>query len=151
MKESIGSTASLNIIFTFIAIVFAFLAGTLSYYKAFKVNNIIVNSIEKFEGFNSLSISEINSKLSSLGYQRFSGNCDNNVTYGNLEYNLDFDTNRTVDGICIYINSDTDTHNDQYLVVTYMSINLPIVGDFLKLPVRTVTSPIYRCYGRKNC
>ena len=151
MKESIGSTASLNIIFTFIAIVFAFLAGTLSYYKAFKVNNIIVNSIEKFEGFNSLSISEINSKLSSLGYQRFSGNCDNNVTYRNLEYNLDFDDNRNVDGICVYINENNDTHSDQYLVVTYMSINLPIIGDFLKLPVRTVTSSMYRCYGMNNC
>lgn len=151
MKESIGSTASLNIIFTFLAIIFAFLAGTLSYYKAYKVNNIIVNSIEKFEGFNSLSISEINLKLSSLGYQRLSGNCDDNVTYKKLNYDLDSDDNRNVDGICVYINENNDTHSDQYLVVTYMSINLPIIGDFLKLPVRTVTSPIYRCYGRKNC
>ena len=59
MKESIGGTASLNIALAFISIVFAFLAAALSYYKAFKVNNIISNAIEKYEGFNELSINEM--------------------------------------------------------------------------------------------
>lgn len=145
MKESIGSTASLNIIFAFLAIIFAFLAGTLSYYKAYKVNNIIVNSIEKFEGLNDLSINEINIALSNLGYQRYKSDCDDNITYKEVLYNLDSKEDKVVDGICVYINEGDK--QDQYLVVSYMTINLPIVSEFLKFPVRTATDTIYRCYS----
>ena len=45
MKTSIGSTISMNIVFTFIVIIFAFVMAALSYYKAYKVNNIIADSI----------------------------------------------------------------------------------------------------------
>ena len=52
MRTPIAYTFIFNLMIIFILIVFAFMAGTMSYYKAFKVNNRIVHSIEKFEGFN---------------------------------------------------------------------------------------------------
>ena len=159
MKESIGSTASLNIIITFIAIVFAFLAATLSYYKAYKVNNIIVNSIEKFEGLNSLSVNEINTKLDSLGYQRYNFECSESISHGNLTYKLVSTDTNNINGVCIYehryygdgssVSPELYNH-DQYLAITYMTINLPVIQDFIKIPIKTSTDTIFRCYGG-NC
>ncbi len=149
MKESIGSTASLNIIFAFIAIVFAFLAATLSYYKAFKVNNIITNSIEKYEGLNNLSISEINGKLTSIGYQRYSTNCAETRSFNGKTFKrID---NNNISGVCIYLYNDSTTKYYEYGIVTYMTINLPIISDLVKIPINTVTNEIYGCYGSVSC
>lgn len=68
MRESIGTSFTLNFIVLFIFLVFAFLAGTLSYYKAYRVNNYIVNAIEKYEGYNQYSKAEIKKGLTSIGY-----------------------------------------------------------------------------------
>ena len=147
MKESIGGTASLNIALTFIAIVFAFLAASLSYYKAFKVNNIITNSIEKYEGFNDLSINEINIQLNSIGYQRYSSNCSNTRNFKGNKFNL---VNDNIDGVCIYFYNDDSSKMYQYGITTYMTINLPIVSEFIKIPINTVTNMIYGCYGNND-
>lgn len=143
MKESIGSTASLNIMLAFIAIVFAFLAASLSYYKAFKINNAITNSIEKYEGYNDLAINEINQKLSNLGYQRYQVDCSDEKEFNGKTFTR---VDGSGDGYCVYY-YDGDNNYDEYGVTTYMTINLPIVSDFIKIPVNTVTNQIYRCYG----
>lgn len=144
MKESIGSTASLNIALTFIAIVFAFLAASLSYYKAFKVNNIITSAIEKYEGFNTLAINEINLKLDNIGYQKYSTNCNSTKNFNGQTYTL---VENAVNGICVYIHNDSNSKSYEYGVVSYMTINLPVISDFVKIPVNTVTSEIYGCFG----
>ena len=149
MKESIGSTASLNIMLAFIAIVFAFLAATLSYYKAYKVNNVIANAIEKYEGYNNLSEGEIASKLTSIGYQQFQPsqtNCPKTKKFDKHEYNLVSRNN----GICVYVRykkSDANVNTYQYGVVSYMTISLPIISNFIKIPVKTTTNELYGCYG----
>lgn len=147
MKESIGSTASLNIALTFIAIVFAFLAATLSYYKAFKVNNIITNSIEKYEGFNNLSRDDINLKLNSIGYQRYDVNCPDTKNFKGLEFML---VNDNIDGVCIFFHNDEVNKTYEYGITTYMTINLPIVSEFIKIPINTVSDQIYGCYGNNS-
>ena len=63
MKESVGYTATLNIVIVFIVIIFAIFAMALSYYKAYKVSNKIIESIEKNEGYNYLAEAEIKTKL----------------------------------------------------------------------------------------
>lgn len=68
MRESIGTSFTLNFIVLFIFLVFAFLAGTLSYYKAYRVNNYIINAIEKYEGYNEYSKAEIKKGLTAIGY-----------------------------------------------------------------------------------
>ena len=68
MRESIGTSFTLNFIVLFIFLVFAFLAGTLSYYKAYRVNNYIINAIEKYEGYNEYSKAEIQKGLTTIGY-----------------------------------------------------------------------------------
>jgi len=105
MKESISYTFLLNIIIIFVFVCAAIITGTLSYYKAFKANKIIVESIEKYEGYNCLSKAEISRKLATVGYNTpFSvkckssdGHCEADSTFGYkvISENLDFDTNNT--------------------------------------------------------
>lgn len=148
MKESIGSTASLNIVLTFLAIVFAFLAASLSYYKAYKVNNVITNAIEKYEGYNDKAAKEINLKLISLGYQKYRVNCPNSKNYDSKEYELV--TDRSGDGICAYIHNDENTRSYNYVITTYMTLKLPIVGNFIRFPINTSTQETYGCFANND-
>ena len=135
MRESFGSVFLYNIIILFIIITFAFLSGTLSYTKAFKANSFIVTALEKFEGYNELSNTEINNRLGSIGYQRGNISCP---TKEGTTAITKFDNNFRY---CIY---KFETGNkDYYGVLTYLYFNFPIVGDF-GVPLYTKTEKIYR-------
>ena len=63
MREGIGSVFLYNMIILFIIIVFGLLSATISYYKAFKVNERLLFMIDKFEGYNNLSVEEMHDFL----------------------------------------------------------------------------------------
>ena len=69
MKETIASTYLYTIIIIFLLIVFGFAGGLITYQKAYKVNSKIANAIEKAEGYNDISITEINRVLGTMGYR----------------------------------------------------------------------------------
>lgn len=136
MKQSIGTTFMLNFIIVFIVVTFAFLSATLSYMKAFKVNTRIANAIEKFEGYNHLSIAEIEEKLDIIGYHKETNrNCPvkNGVTAS--VYNGDFD-------YCVYDYGIDKNNYHKFGVITYLRINMPIIGNF-KLKVYSETEKMY--------
>ena len=68
MKESISYTFVLNIVIMFIFICAAVIMGIFSYFRAYKANTIIINEIEKYEGYNCLSAQTIAQKLSTISY-----------------------------------------------------------------------------------
>ncbi len=152
MRESIGSVALYNIVMVFIVVTFAIVSGTLSYSKAFKVNNSIINAIEKYEGYNSTAGDEINSKLISLGYQTMSSrsSCQprNNTPAMSLDYNREYE-------ICIY-KYDVPTkewsgryHN--YGVVTYIYFDFyGLWPSVIRIPVYGVTRDIFEFNGTNN-
>ena len=137
MKESVGSTVDFNIIIVFIVIVFAFLSAAIIYFKSNKVNNVISNSIEKYEGYNSLAITEIERNLNNLGYAKKSISCgrpgDNKCDNTSLA-NGD-------NGYCVYFCKDGDYY--YYKIKTRMLINLPIINSVLNLPIYSNTSKMY--------
>lgn len=137
MRESIGSTYLYNIIIVFIVIVFAFLAGTLSYAKAFKVNTKIVDSIEKYEGYNNLAVGEIDSKLNTLGYRV--GSNSNCPTKDGQTAITSISTNHRY---CVY-EFDEGKGYRSYGVITYISIDMPIIGGLLQLPIYSRTIRMY--------
>lgn len=162
MRESIGTTFTLNFIIFFMVLVFAFLAATLSYYKAYKVNNRIVQAIEKYEGYNDLSKQEIENAFLTLGYDRSNLNCSE-TRYSNTSadsvYNvvgqLVNSATKTTDGYCVYLYmndgavvtqdgklSETDKYYS-YGVTTYMKLTLPVVQYTLKLPIFSKTNRMY--------
>ncbi len=142
MRESIGSVFLYNIIILFIIVTFAFLAGTLSYMKAFKTNSRIIYAVEKWEGYNTKAVIEINNVLNSLGYKTGDASCSMTKDGGEL-MEQESEVQYTY---CIYHfspeNSDL-VDKDYYGVLTYMYVNLPIIGE-IRIPIYTKTEKVYR-------
>ena len=134
MKESISYTFLLNIIIVFIAISFFAIMGIISYSKAFRVNSKIVNAIEINEGYDAYSKETINSVLTSYGYQRVSRTCPKKDGQAAIT-----DASGQ-DGFCVYYFDQGDTYS--YGIMTYMTIDFPIVGRFFRIPVYTKTVTI---------
>ncbi len=152
MREGIGSVFLYNMIILFIIIVFGLISATISYYKAFKVNERILSTIEKFEGHNDLAKAEIEDYLISIGYTSLNGGIQrtdcpsspNSSDEGTLDINED-----STHLYCVYFhpddrgdkevnkeNGDNQPIYYNYSVVSYIFVNLPIVGEF-KIPVYT--------------
>lgn len=132
MKQGMGFSVTINIIAVFIVVTFAFLVASLNYYKAYKVNNAIADSIEKYEGLNDLAKNEISRKLTSLGYVNGRKKCSD----GNLN-----DTNYTY---CIYQEKNEKTGKIKYKIVTFLNFNIPVINQTLNIPVKTYTNAIYQ-------
>ena len=171
MRQSIGTVTLLNFIIVFIFIIFAFLMGTFSYYKAYKVNNYMLAAIEKYEGFNELSFEEIENKLASLGYEELPIKCakkskakagtkKGDAVQGILvDYKGDRDKNvsdPSYQGYCVYMYKNdgiyqnvkkngpaTTDRYDTYEVVTYLSFNMPVLNSFLHMTVSSKTGRIF--------
>lgn len=123
MKESISYTFVLNIVIMFIFICAAVIMGIFSYFRAYKANTIIINEIEKYEGYNCLSAQTIAQKLSTISYNvPFDAKCkssydkpcmtDENKNYVVISYNLDHN-----EGNYVRINDkniDQKEINDKY-------------------------------------
>lgn len=163
MRESIGSTFLYNIIFIFIIIVMGILTATLNYYKAYKVNNYILNIIRDNSGYNANAVTRINDILSSYGYSEGGNNAQNRcprrgngrvptmITAQKVKANTNY-------FYCVYYYPDETKKNSNdvnadnrplyyaYGVTTFISIDLPIAGQF-RIPVFTKGNRIYRFNG----
>ena len=165
MKESISYSFLLNIVIVFIFVCAAIIMGIFSYYKAFRANTVIVNAIEKYEGFNCMSQEEAALKLSSIGYNvPFKVNCksnwgtpcvtDSNDNYAVISYNLDDATvsdsfyalNDQMNSkiySCENNNNCNSTKRYQYGVYTYMYVDLPIISSVARIPFYSKTREMY--------
>lgn len=148
MKESIGYTVTLNIIIIFIVIVFAFLGASLIYFKSNKVSNVITSAIEKYEGYNSLAIAEIDRRISSLGYSSKTKACEpvikdkeakdkDGVAQCTLE---ELSKNKSY---CVYYCSDKDGEYYYYKIGTNMMLNIPIINDIVPITIFSNTNRLY--------
>ena len=144
MKESLGSTFLYNIIIVFIAIIFAILAATLTYYKAYKVNTRIINSIERYEGYNKLSIREIDNTLKTVGYTS-----KDDYKCPSKKNGADLATPESKQfRYCVYYYpKDKDDRHYSYAVMTYVTLDIPVVSMFLQIPIYTKSNRIYRFNG----
>lgn len=148
MSGPVGHTFIYNLIIIFIVIVFGFLAGTMSYYKAFKINNRIVSSIEKFEGYNNSekggSIAEIDRTLMTFGYSLDKIECK--AEYKGMKL-VEASNLQTVNPYkyCIYMENPNPAKGTYYRygVLTYMNMNLPFVNK-INIPIFTKTNNIYK-------
>jgi len=152
MSGPIGHTFIYNLIIIFIVIVFGFLAGTMSYYKAFKINNRIVSAIEKFEGYNSNdskggSKEEIDKVLRTFGYSMEKPDCPSDYSKIGDKQKMEFVEGSDNAGFkyCIYIDDTTPDNGSYYTygVLTFMNIDLPIIRR-INIPVFTKTNRIYK-------
>lgn len=141
MRESIGSIALYNFIIIYIIITFGFMAGMVSYNKAFKVNSRVIGAIEKYEGWNDGSQREADNVLQILGYRRKSAGfkCGERPAKENasvVNTNSDYQ-------YCVYYMGYDDERYYKFGVTTYIYIDLPIVGN-LSFPIHGKSNRIYK-------
>ena len=156
MKESVGYTVSLNIVITFLVIIFAFLSAALIYFKSNKVSNVITDTIQKYEGYNTYAQSEINSKISSLGYNRKSVNCDKYYNRIGEKEKLkcgEESLSTGEDGYCVFVCKEMYDGECYYYykISTNMMINVPIVNNMLDVPIFSNTNRLYDFEDQVSC
>jgi hypothetical protein len=138
MRGAIGSSFVVNFIITFIVIFILIFVGTLTYTKAYKVKNKIVDTIEYYDGdiTNSNALSgtvqgEIDRKLGEIGYRVDSSNgCKTDGRFANGTLIRKSSNNYRY---CIY--KHTTRRGDYYGVVAYAYLEIPIIGVKLQFPV----------------
>lgn len=148
MRQSVGTVTILNIMIIFIVLTFGFLSATLSYTKAFKVNSKIAYSLEKFEGYNSLSDKEILQNLQTIGYKTAvdgAFSCPRRYHYSNGRgkwYTPETSAGYKSHHYCIY-KYDEKNGYFSYGIVTYIFIEIPLVGGYFKIPVYSESEAIF--------
>lgn len=138
MREAIGSSLLLNIVVVFVSLIILFFVGILSYTKAYKAKNRIIDVIEKYGTYSEVPETqdagdEIVSSLSEMGYQL--GNCKN--TSGNL--------NNTGYKYCVHRVDASEGY--YYKVTTYIQFYFPIIGDLFNPPVSGETKILGKSYN----
>ena len=142
MKAATGNAMLMNIIIVFLVIVMALLVTSISYTKAFRIKNRIVDIIEYYDGnFDDVGTktnitNEINNSLSSVGY-KLSGSkkCKEIDNKKAIELASNYQ-------VCIY-KYDDSTRGKYYRVVAYMYFDVPVVGGILNIPVSGETKVFY--------
>ena len=154
MKESIGYSVTINIVITFIIIIFAFLSSAIVYFKTNKASNTLVDTIQKYEGYSKIAKNEISMKLHSLGYGSRSINCSEeivgtsalvaNATSTCTYVDPDDATASKNSGYCVYKCVDSGIDNYYYYKIRInMMINIPVIGDMLDIPIYSNTDRIF--------
>lgn len=158
MRESIGGAFLFNLVLIFLGIYIAVMAFAIVYAKAFNSKNHIITLIEQNEGYDGAS-----SQIGNYMAARVSGTVQNRVSsatggysdscqkycveHFNKECSLGSDYYINT-GACIIKESTTGIGSvgaDMYTVVTYMDINIPVIGLASSLfPISGETSVIYR-------
>ena len=154
MKESISTTFVFYLIVTFVIVLIMIFVGSISYSKAYKVKNRIVEVIEKEQTYDETARAEIEDWL------RYGGQDGNGIGYrlnttrgGRTDcpspekYNLPAGAENVSEinnyEYCVYYVDDSQSGNGRhgyyYHVVAYMYFDLPIIDQFIKLPVEGET------------
>lgn len=134
MKEAFGNAFVVQFVITFIVIFIFFFVGSLSYTKAFKVKNSIINSIEKYGGYDdSLSSEvkqEINANLKQIGYQAVIGTPKRCKAKEGAEILTSMNSSYRY---CVY--QYKTTRGYYYGVTAYMYFQIPIIGANIEVPI----------------
>lgn len=135
MKEAIGNAFLFNIIITFFVIIMILLVSSLSYSKAFRVKNRIVEIIELNQGYNSNAKSEIDRYLRNIGYKtnsRQMRKCPTDKGYAYTSTDFRY---------CVY--QQNTANGPYYTVATFIYFEFPIIGDLLEFPIYGETKIVY--------
>lgn len=154
MKEAIANAGISNLVIIFVIILLTFFIGSLSYSKAFKVKNKIIEEIEKDQeytkGSSNSTENRVEQWLSNIGYrvnttnQKNTSTCASKVNGNGGSYGTLINTNGNYQ-YCVYEfntcteNSDKAKCGKYYRVITYMYFDIPIISGFIKIPVNGET------------
>lgn len=146
MREAIGNSFVFNLVIIFIIIVALILVGSLSYTKAFKVKNKLINAIEETKGFNGTTVTNIEESLSKIGYRI---NTSNKSCPASKSSNCEVAKISKIDTTgfksdyryCVY--SCKTSRGVYYRVTSFMYFDIPIINDMLEFPITGETKTFY--------
>ena len=153
MREAIGGSLLLNLVVIFVGIVIIFFIGILSYSKAYRVKNRIIEITEKYGAYEEVVAAEISPDLKAAGYSASSSNrCDSIRTrLINEKYSDGLSKNLNEYGYnyCVYevTNSSVNSTGKYYVVVTFVKFEFPVIGDLLTIPVYGETKMLGKSYN----
>lgn len=136
MRASIGNSLLLNIVIIIVSLVILVFVGILSYSKAYRVKNGIIEILERNEELNDTSTQEISQYLKQTGYKV--GKCPK-----------DKENNGTGYKVCIE-QQDSDINGYRFKVTVYVEYNFPIVNSILSTPVTGETRTLGVNYSEYN-
>lgn len=163
MKESIGNAMLFNLVIIFSLILIAFFVGSLSYTKAFKVKNKIIEEIEKegeaagreFTDIDQARGAYTKAEKQIYDWLRSGGENGQGIGYrmntdhiNECTYDKEGAEEVTGNGnefeYCVYrIDTCKESNKDScgvyYHVTTYMYFDLPIIDQLIKIPVNGET------------
>lgn len=167
MREAVGGTFLYYIVIFIVTVIMLLLVASIACSKAYRVNNRIVDVIEKYECYEESgceSVSEINNSLASIGYQIKKtggaiGGADGcpaaDKIPGLKDVNLgDPDAIGTVKKInstdnnylyCLY--KVSGERGAYYKVVSYLVFEVPLIGGNIKIPIYGTTKSLYTNNG----
>lgn len=133
MKEAFEGIVNYVFIVVFLLVVMGLLGLVVSYSKAFKMKNIIISTIEQYDGYGCGSISGIDktdtaclSKIkdaaSDLGYRPLTNRCSSSDYYD-------------VFGLYCYGITKPESNKEIYHIELNVDVNFPLMSDILGLSV----------------
>lgn len=152
MRESLGGSLLLNLVIIFAGLVIVFFISILSYSKAYRVKNRIIEIIEKYEDYNGSVVNELNSDLKNAGYSAASASrCDSIkedlVSGSNAKYDEKLEGNLNSYGYNYCVFKNDVSNGKYYVVVTFIHFEVPIIGDVLTFPVYGETKILGKDYS----
>ena len=139
MNQAIGNTAIVNVVVVFVIIISGLFVASLSYSKAYKVKNIILNAIEEPEGFDEEVKAEIEETLTEMGY-RINLNGQQKCPTPNVDGTVEALNTASNHHYCVWrVKAPRGTY---YIATSYVYFDIPLVDGF-EAPVTGHTKTFY--------
>ena len=141
MREAIGTQTVFKTILIFTFLFSGFIAVAITYNKAYKIKNEVIDILEKYEGANNQSLSIINNYLVNNGYVA-KNNCETGE-YGVLDLNnprYELSVSNKMYYYCL--SSEIKSNQIFYNVKLFSRFNLPFIGDLFYFRITGETKGI---------
>ena len=165
MKDSLGGSMLFNLVIIFVSLIIIFFVSILSYSKAYRVKNRIIEIIEKNGVYNIDVINELNSDLKNAGYDvseskkcsKIRNELVNSAKKDKEDYkkrlsekNLNNSNyNYCVFEVCEKLDKNKECMKESgkhYIVVSFVRFEFPIIDDVLTFPVYGETKILGKTY-----
>ena len=159
MRDAIGGSMLLYIVIFFVSVVMLFFISILSYAKAYRVKNRIINIVEGYnfpDDFNEEKRKElielIDTDMTNIGYNTVHNkNCQNDSNYGANCNDINVIANNGgVYDYClcrINVSQDDEKRGYYYEVITYTQFNFPIINQVISSSVHGETKVLGKEYS----
>lgn len=156
MRESMGGLWLFGIVITFIVLFVSFIAYSISYTRAFKVKNEIINYIERAEGFTQYDgdVRHVtDEELRSMDYPPVEVQAYLQAKNVGYNYSLSEQVDCSIGdygamqagGYCIKRFCPNNENGQQiyYKVTTFITFKIPVLNFLFKIPVTGETKTLY--------